>query len=250
MGTSTPSAPARSGPRSPPPTPDAPLGAPLFLLNLKLYEAWLGPRAEEIGRALEGAAEHHGVAAALAPSTPDVGRLALTLKVPILGQHADFGPAGARTGYVVPEGLRAAGARGALVNHSEHPLSVEEVGWTVGRLAGMGLTAVVCAKDAAHAAVLAQFRPPYLAVEPPDLIGGKRSVSTARPEVVRDAVAAVHAVAPGTRVLCGAGVHTREDVALALELGSEGVLVASAVTRAPDPAKALDELLSGYPKAR
>jgi triosephosphate isomerase len=174
----------------------------------------------------------------------------LTVKLPLLGQHVDSGPAGARTGFVVPEGLRAAGARGSLVNHSEHPLTVEEVGWTVGRLVGLGMVPVVCAKDAAHAATLAKFRPAYLAVEPPDLIGGQRSVSTAAPEVVRDAVAAVHHVSPGTRVLCGAGVHTREDVALALELGSEGVLVASAVTRAVDPAKAIEELLAGYPMGR
>ena len=227
--------------------PEAPLGAPLFLLNLKLYEAWLGPTAEEIGRTLQAAGLRHHVAVALSPSTPDIGHLAHALGIPVLGQHVDFGPAGARTGFVVPEGLRAAGARGSLVNHSEHPLTEEEVGWTVGRLVGMGLTPVVCAKDAAHAAALAKFHPAYLAVEPPDLIGGKRSVSTARPDVVRDAVAAVRAVSPDTRVLCGAGVHTRRDVEIALELGSAGVLVASAVTRAHDPAKALEELLSGYP---
>jgi triosephosphate isomerase len=208
----------------------------------------MGPRSEEIGRVLQTAGQRHGVAVALAPSTPDIARLADRLSLPILGQHVDFGPAGARTGFVVPEALRAAGARGALVNHSEHPLTVEEVGWTVGRLTGMSLTPVVCAKDAEHARVLAQFRPAYLAVEPPDLIGGQRSVSSARPEVVHDAVAAVHAVSPWTRVLCGAGVHTGADVAKALELGSEGVLVASAVTRASDPAKALEELLSGYPR--
>jgi triosephosphate isomerase len=144
--------------------------------------------------------------------------------------------------------LRASGARGSLVNHSEHPIPEEEVGWAVGRLSGLGLAAVVCAKDVAHASALARFHPAYLAVEPPDLIGGKRSVSTARPEVVRDAVVAVQAVSPGTRVLCGAGVHDRTDVATALALGAEGVLVASAVTRASDPAKALDELFEGYPR--
>src|SRR5271155_2754929 len=109
--TSMPSARAPSARRSPHPTPEAPLGTPLFVLNLKLYEAWLGPRADEIGRSLQEAAQRRGVAAALAPSTPDIGRMAITLKLPLLGQHVDFGPAGARTGFVVPEGLRAAGAR-------------------------------------------------------------------------------------------------------------------------------------------
>jgi len=106
--------------------------------------------------------------------------------------------------------------------------------------------AVVCAADVGAARVLAKTRPPYLAVEPPELIGGDRAVSTARPEVVSGTVSAVRAVSPGTLVLCGAGVHDRRDVARALELGAEGVLVASAVTRAPDTERAIRELLAGY----
>ena len=196
---------------------------------------------------LEEAADRHGVAAALAPPTPDIGRLRIRLKLPLLGQHADFGPAGARTGFVVPESLRASGAQGALVNHSEHPLTSEEVGWTVGRLRGLGMASVVCARDALQAEELARYRPDYLAVEPPELIGGKRSVSTARPELIAETVRVVRAASPSTWVLCGAGVHDRRDVQKALELGTSGVLVASAVTRAADPAAALEELLSGYP---
>lgn len=147
---------------------------------------------------------------------------------------------------MVPETLRAAKVRGSLVNHSEHPLRDEEVGWAVSRLKGLGLLAVVCAKDVEHARRLAAFRPPYLAVEPPELIGGKVSVATARPEVVRESVRAVRIVSPETVVLCGAGVQDRRDVRRALELGAEGVLVASAVARAPDPAAAIDELLTGF----
>ena len=122
-------------------------------------------------------------------------------------------------------------------------LEIEE---TVRRLAERRLVAVVCAADVATARRLAETQPPYIAVEPPELIGGDRAVSTAKPEVVSGTVAAVHEVSPTTRVLCGAGVHDRHDVARALELGAEGVLVASAVTRAPDAEKAIRELLAGY----
>jgi len=90
------------------------------------------------------------------------------------------------------------------------------------------------------------FRPDYIAVEPPELIGGNRSVSTARPEVVSGTVEAVRRVSPSTLVLCGAGVHARGDVARALELGADGVLVASAVTRSGDPRVAIAELLAGF----
>lgn len=183
---------------------------------------------------------------AISPSTPDLGRLAHQLEIPVLAQHVDPLDAGARTGHVVPESIAAAGAGGSLINHSERPMDPGTVGEAVRLLTGLGLVPVVCAKDVATARRLAAFRPPYLAVEPPELIGGDRAVSTAAPEVIVGSVIAVHEVSPATIVLCGAGVHDREDVARALELGSEGILVASAVTRAPDPAAAIAELLRGY----
>jgi len=42
------------------------------------------------------------------------------------------------------------------------------------------------------------------------------------------------------RFLCGAGVTTPEDVSKALELGSQGVLVASSVVKSKNPKTALE----------
>ncbi|MCI4319051.1 MAG: triose-phosphate isomerase [Thermoplasmata archaeon] len=236
--------PAGRGPPSP--TELAPLGERLFLLNLKSYPACLGDAALELGRLLEEAAASAGVPAAIAPAAPDLGRLASELTIPVLAQHVDPFDPGARTGYVVPEAVLAAGGRGSLLNHSEHRLAPPEVAEATTRLHAIGLAVVVCAQDVDDARLLAGVHPAYLAVEPPELIGGDRSVSMARPEVISGSVAAVRSVAPATRVLCGAGVHSSEDVRRALELGSHGVLVASAVTRSSDPALALSELLSGF----
>jgi triosephosphate isomerase len=232
------------------PTDAAPLGRPLLLLNLKAYPNCLGPGAERIGRILARRGAAASVPVALAAAAPDLGLLARRLRLPILAQHVDPDPAGAHTGAIVAESLVSAGVRGSLVNHSEHPVPDAVAAAAVARLREVGLPAVVCAPNVAAARRLARLRPPYLAVEPPELIGGNRSVSTARPEVIRDTVDAVRRVSPLTRVLCGAGVHDREDVRRALELGSEGILVASAVTRAEDPDAAVRELLQGYPTRR
>lgn len=172
--------------------------------------------------------------------------MARALPIPVIAQHVDRVDPGAHTGFQPPEAVQAAGGRGSLINHSEHPVPEATVGELVSRLRELSLAPVVCAKDVGTARRLAAFRPAYLAVEPPDLIGGTRSVSTARPEVVSGAVEAVRAISPTTRVLCGAGVHDRHDVRRAIELGSSGVLVASAVTRSKDPTLALAELLAGY----
>ncbi len=246
MATSMPSVLARSVRTRPPTTDPTFLGSPLLVVNLKSYAEALGTGAEQIGALLGACGRAAGVAVAIAPATTDLRDLAITLSIPVLAQHVDPVGAGPYTGYTVPEAVRAAGARGSLVNHSEHPVSRAQVDAAVKRLGTLGLSAVVCARDVLAAARLSRSKPPYLAIEPPELIGGRRSVTTARPKVVSESVDAVHRVAPRTRVLCGAGVHDRRDVARALELGSEGVLVASAVATSATPRAAIEELLAGF----
>ncbi len=168
------------------------------------------------------------------------------MAIPVLAQHVDPAGPGARTGFAPAAALRAAGALGSLVNHSEHPLDPETVREAVRGLTAEELAAIVCAPDAASCGKFAGFRPEYVAVEPPELIAGRIAVSEARPELVADSVAAVRAIDPKVRVLCGAGVHGREDVARALQLGTEGVLVASAVATSPSPRRVIDDLLAGF----
>ena len=215
-------------------------------MNLKAYPSALGPAALRIGRTLEELGRREGVAAAVAPSAPDLGLLAASLRIPVLAQHVDRFPPGARTGWTVVEALEASGVRGSLVNHSEYPETSRQVRATVARLVHAGLSSVICAGGPSTASRLARTHPPYLAIEPPELIGGHRAVSTARPEVVTGAVREVRRVSRDTLVLCGAGVHDRHDVRRALELGSHGVLVASAVALARQPQRAIRELLAGF----
>jgi triosephosphate isomerase (TIM) len=243
---STPSARGRGVRRPPSPTEAAPLGSPILLVNLKAYPAALGRGATRLGVLLERLSRRAGVSAGICPSAPDLGVLAGRLTIPVLAQHTDPAGPGAHTGLLVAEAVRAAGAAGSLVNHSERPLSEEEVERVTGRLSGVGLVPVVCARDLPEVWRLAAFAPPYLAIEPPELIGGDVSVSSARPELILEVVDAVRSVSPSTRVIVGAGVRRGEDVATALALGAAGVLVASGVATASDPGRVLRDLLRGF----
>jgi triosephosphate isomerase len=60
-------------------------------------------------------------------------------------------------------------------------------------------------------------------------------VSKAKPEVVTDTVKLVQQVNRDMPILCGAGISQAEDVAIALKLGTRGVLVASGIVKAKDP---------------
>jgi Triosephosphate isomerase len=57
-------------------------------------------------------------------------------------------------------------------------------------------------------------------------------------------VEAVKKINPNVKVLCGAGISKGEDLKAAIELGAEGVLLASGIVKADDPKKALYDLVS------
>jgi triosephosphate isomerase len=107
------------------------------------------------------------------------------------------------------------------------------------------LWSLLCAGSLAECRALARLQPTAIAIEPPELIGGEVSVTSADPKVVSGAVKAVHKIAPDTLVLCGAGVKSGADVAAARRLGAYGVLVASGVVKAKDPAAAAKDLAAG-----
>ena len=121
---------------------------------------------------------------------------------------------------------------------------------SVPRCRELGLEVIACADDIVEAETLAKLSPDYIAIEPPELIGGDISVTTANPEIVSGAVERIRAVNPNVGVLCGAGVKSRKDVAKALELGTVGVLLASGVVKAKDPEAALRDLVKGLPGGR
>jgi triosephosphate isomerase len=48
-----------------------------------------------------------------------------------------------------------------------------------------------------------------------------------------------------SRIICGAGISSRDDVSKAMKLGSQGILVASGVIKATSWEKKITELASG-----
>lgn len=89
----------------------------------------------------------------------------------------------------------------------------------------------------------AVFSPYYIAVEPPELIGGDISVTSANPSIVTNTVETVKGVNKEIKVLCGAGVKNGGDVKAAVDLGAEGVLLASGVVKAADPEAVIRDLI-------
>ena len=224
--------------------------APLIIVNFKTYKEATGENAVKMAKMCEAAAQKLKSKArvAVAVQAADIFRVASAVDkklVDVFAQHIDANGQGKSTGFVTAEAVRDAGATGTLINHAEHKIT--DIAKRIATAKAASLMVVVCAADVKEAAMIAGLDPlpACIAVEPPELIGGKISVSKAKPELLTAALEAVKEKAKSVRVLCGAGVNSRQDVQKALELGTEGILVATAVVLAKDPESALLELISG-----
>ncbi|MEM2933545.1 MAG: triose-phosphate isomerase [Halobacteria archaeon] len=217
---------------------------PVIVLNLKAYLESAGEKGLALAKACEEVAMESGISIAICPQTSDLAWVAKQIKIPCLAQHADAVPPGSYTGWVTLESIKSAGAIGTLVNHSEHRLRIAEIDEIINRAKALDLLTIVCTNNLAVSKAVAALDPYALAVEPPQLIGSGIPVSKAEPEIVHGTVQAVKAINKNVMVLCGAGISTGEDVKAAIELGSEGVLLASGVVKAKNPKAVLQDLVS------
>lgn len=218
------------------------LPRPVVIVNLKTYPQATGKGALRIAQAAKRVAEETGAGIAIAPQAADL-RLLADVGVPLFAQHTEPRQPGAHTGYDLAPTLQAAGAVGTLINHSEHRLTLAEIGACVELARELDWSTVVCTDTAATSGAAAALGPDFVAVEPPELIGGDVSVTTADPGIVKKARDAVARVDKDVQLLCGAGVKDADDMAGALELGAQGVLLASGIAKAKDPEAALRGLL-------
>jgi triosephosphate isomerase (TIM) len=218
---------------------------PAIVLNFKTYPEILGKKGWDLAKRFAAVADDTGASIVLCPPAADVAHVAKLVHLPVFAQHVDAVEPGQTTGWAPPEELLEAGAAGTLINHSERKVAWEEMAKSIPKCQAIGLEVVACADDIAEAETLAKLSPEYIAIEPPELIGGDVSVTTAEPEVVSRTVERIRGANPRVAVLCGAGVKTRKDVATALELGTSGVLLSSGVVKAKDPEKALRDLVKG-----
>lgn len=216
----------------------------LILINCKVYREGVGRRADVIAQAAQQVAEESGVTIAIAPTFTDIHRISRHFEIPVYAQHIDAVMPGAFTGHVTAEVVKFAGAVGTLLNHSERRMTLADIEVAVRAAKEHQLNTVVCTNNDATTAAAAVFSPTYLAVEPPELIGGKISVSEADPGIIERSLAAAKRVNPSVEVLAGAGIHSGTCVRTALDLGTRGVLLASSVVKADDPVRVLQDLVS------
>lgn len=221
----------------------------LFVINFKNYDEISGEDSVRLAKTAAKVAQENNIQVVVCPPQHLLSEVA-KIPITVFAQHTDVAKVGSTTGYVVADLLKKSGIKGSLINHSEHRICHDEIVELIARLRNLGMISVVCVKDIEEAEKYAKLNPDYIAIEPPELIGSGKAVSKERPDIIRGSVDSVAGAKNSTKLLCGAGIVSGDDVSKALELGAEGILVASGIVKAKNWETAINEFAIAFTKNR
>ncbi|MBS3072454.1 triose-phosphate isomerase [Candidatus Pacearchaeota archaeon] len=195
----------------------------IIVINLKTYRQ--GDKARQLVHAIERANEK----AIVCVQATDLYKVISDTKLRVFAQHVDPFKAGRNTGYVIPEAIKAQGARGSLLNHSENKISLKQIKETIKLCRKNNLKIIACASSIKEAQDLIPLNPWAIAYEDPNLISTGKPISEYDSENVKKFAELVNI--SEIISLCGAGISNKEDILKAEELGCKGVLISSAIAK-------------------
>ena len=219
---------------------------PLIVINFKTYPEATGINALKLAQIIDRVQRKTNIDIIIAVQPTDIALISSHVNVPVYAQHIDPFPQGRNTGFILPEAILSAGAKGTLLNHSEHRIRIDLLEESIKRAKELGLKVITCANDPLMVLSIATFKPDYIAYEPPELIAGNVSVSESKSDEIQHAIRLLEHFRFNIPLLVGAGVKKNKDLKLAMDFGAKGVLIASGIVKAKDPEKALLDLLNGF----
>jgi len=224
------------------------LQTPIIIINFKTYLEATGKKAVELAKQAEKVNKETGTCIVVAPQFSDLAAVSAAVDIPVYTQHIDPIKPGSSTGHVLAEAVKEAGAVGTLINHSERQIKLADIDAVIKLCREKNLVSCLCTNNPTTSASAAYLCPDIISIEPPELIGTGIAVSKAQPEAVTNTIKLVRKVNSKAIILCGAGISHGEDVAVALKLGTHGVLVASAIVKAKNPYTVIREFADSATK--
>lgn len=209
---------------------------PVVIINFKTFKQ--GKEVVKLAKKIEKVARKLKVKVILGVQPTDIYEVAKAVNLGVFSEHVDPFSPGRYTGFILPEAIKKDRGKGTFLNHSEHPLKFDTLRITIKRCKKIGIKTAVFVKSVKEAKKVATLKPNYLIYEPPELVGGKISVSKAKPNIIREFSKKIK-----RKFLVGAGIKNKKDVEKALELGASGIAISSAIVRAKNPEKNLSELI-------
>ena len=209
---------------------------PYFEVGTKNYV--YGDKLLEYAKAADAAAEKYDIDVLFICPALEVRRVAENTKhLFVLATYMDTLRPGRGCADILPEGLKAAGAVGVMINHCEKPMSLPQMKKTIDRARELDFLVFACADTLDEAKAIAQLHPDILNPEPSELIGGTGGVSN------------MGYVKEMLREIKAAGITCGQEVYDFIMAGSEAAGAASGIMNAADPIAMIDEMIAATRRA-
>ena len=224
---------------------DYKISEPFFEYGPKCY--MYGDTLLEIAKGLDKLSEKYGVDVILDVPDTEIKNIAdNTKRIHVYSQHMDSISVGRGMGRTLPEALKAAGAVGAMLNHAEHKLTLEEIEKAIKRADEVGLATIVCADSIEEVKAIAKLGPNILVAEPTELIGtGKPADKAYVDEVIR----VIKEINPLIKPFPSAGISKGEDCYNIIKAGAAASGCSSAIAKSKEPLKLAEEMIAAVRRA-
>ncbi len=219
---------------------------PYFEIGTKNYV--YGDTLLEYAIAADKAAEKYDIDVLFICPAVEIRRVCENTKnLIVLAPYMDTLRPGRGMADVLPEGLKAAGAQGVVINHCEKPMSLPQMKATIDRARELDMLVFACADTLDEAKAIAQLHPDIINPEPSEIIGGGNGVSPMA--YVKDSINVIKAIDPSIMVEQAAGITNGQQVYDFIMAGSEAAGAASGIMNAADPLAMIDEMIAATRRA-
>ena len=219
---------------------------PYFEIGTKNYI--YGDKVLEYAKAADAAAEKYDIDVLFITPAVEIRRVVENTKhLIVLAPYMDTLRPGRGMADILPEGLKAAGAKGVVINHCEKPMSLPQMNATIDRARELDFLVFACADTLDEAKAIAQLHPDIINPEPSEIIGGGNGVSPM--SYVMDSIRAIKAIDDSIMVEQAAGITNGQQVYDFIMAGSEAAGAASGIMNAEDPLAMIDEMIAATRRA-
>lgn len=220
--------------------------APFFETSVKNYI--YGDAVLEYAKAADAAAREFDIDVIFVAPYTEIRRVSEnTERIIVFAPYMDALRPGRGLTEILPEAVKAAGAKGVVLNHSERPMTINVLKKIIDRANELDLLTFVCADTIMEAQAIAHLHPDIMNPEPTELIG---SGQVSDMGYVKEVILAVKAIDPRILVEQAAGITTAAQVYDFIMAGSEAAGAASGILNSPDPNALLHEMVRSVRRAK
>jgi len=220
--------------------------APFFETGVKSYI--YGDDVLKYAKAVDEAAIKYEIDVLFIAPYTDIRRvIENTEKIIVTAPYMDTLRPGRGIADILPEAIKASGAKGVILNHCEKVMSLPAIKQTIDRANELELFTFACADSLIEAKAIAQFHPDIINPEPSELIG---TVNASDISYVKETLKLIKGMFPDILVEQAAGITNGAQVYELLMIGNDGVGSASGILKSPDPIATLHDMLSNVKRAK